>query len=163
MVSPRAVGFTRLRCISARALRAFSTELANSPGLVRSLAQSIKVIARSASSARNPNQLGIACAILMCRSNRTTHQTGCGTEQPGAGGEADRDEEARLTAVLGDVALYRRTCVLGFNPRFIKRLLIFRRPCSCFASQRPCGAGVGQCDPAMLLNESGLLFTFHAV
>ena len=31
----------------------------------------------------------------------------------GAGGEADRDEEARLTAVLGDVALDGRTRVLG--------------------------------------------------
>ena len=38
----------------------------------------------------------------------------------GAGGEADRDEEARLTAVLSDVALDGRTRVLGFNPRFIK-------------------------------------------
>ena len=81
----------------------------------------------------------------------------------GAGGEADRDEEARLTAVLGDVALDGRTRVLGFNPRFIKRLLIFGRPCSFFASQRPCGARVGQCDPAMLLNESVLLSTFHPV
>ena len=89
----------------------------------------------------------------MRRSNRTTLGTSWGTAQPGAGGGADRDEEARLTAVLGDVALYGRTRVLGFNPRFIKRWLIFHRQCSCFASQRPCGAGVGQRDPAMLLKR----------
>ena len=95
----------------------------------------------------------------MCRDNRTTRQP-VGDRATGSG---DRDEEARLTAVLGDVALYGRTRLLGFNPRFIKRLLIFRRSCSRFGSQRPCGTGVSQCDPAMLLNEPGLLFTFHPV
>ena len=93
----------------------------------------------------------------MYRKQSYHSQNQLGNHATGAGGEA------RLTAVLGDVALYGRTRLLGFNPRFIKRLLIFRRSCSCFGSQRPCGTGVSQCDPAMLLNEPGLLFTFHPV
>jgi hypothetical protein len=60
---PRAVGLPRPRWISANAVRAFRRERAAFAGLDWCLAQSIKVIARSASIRRNSNQLAIAAVL----------------------------------------------------------------------------------------------------
>ena len=116
-LSPRAVGFTRPRCISARALRALLTELAKPSGLarsVRSLAQSIKVIARSASSARNPNQLGIACAIfdVPCPRviNRTTAKSATKL------GQHYRPERGATVLALGQGLRYHFDTYCGADP-----------------------------------------------